>query len=161
LKFTHYKLSINNNTRQSKHSLVKTKSKMAITFSKKFMCDVRPKPREVIIKEQVDKIEKKFANLKDYKSIDGQPVKHTIDLWEVAFNCDDLNLINSLGIKSDVLKCVRNSFIEMGLTEIKITIEKQFPTYAEFAFVDEKDYKELYYDTSDNLVKCTKIFACF
>jgi hypothetical protein len=132
---------------------------MEITFSKNFMRDVRPKPREVIIKEQVDIIEKKFAILKDYKAIDGQPVKHTIGLWEVGIDCDDL--INSLGIKSDVLKCVRNSFIEMGLTEIKITIEKQFPTYAEFAFVDEKDYKELYYDTSDNLVKCTKIFACF
>jgi len=133
---------------------------MEITFSKNFMRDVRPKPREVIIKEQVDIIEKKFAILKDYKAIDGQPVKHTIGLWEVGIDCDDL--INSLGIKPDVLKCVRNSFIEMGLTEIKITKEKQFPTYAEFAFVAEKEkYSDFFHDKSDNLENCTKIFSCF
>ena len=144
------------------NKIIITNPGMAITFSKKFMYDLRPKPREDIIKEQVDNIEKEFASLKDYKQIDGQPVTHVIECLGFEFTDDTNVLLLNLGIKTDVLKCVRNSFIEMGLTEIKITTEKQFANYAEFAFADEKkDYKELYYDTSDNLEKCTKIFACF
>jgi hypothetical protein len=58
-----------------------------------------------------------------------------------------------LGIKKDVLKVVRGSFLEMGMTEITLKHDR-YPTFAEFAFVNDKD------DTCSD-ENCCKIYACF
>ena len=131
---------------------------MAIRFSSGFMTTYRPINRNDLIMEEVNKIEKQFS---EFKKLCPNSGKHSIELWQIVFEYNDN--INSLGIKSDVLKYVRDSFTEMGLTEIKITKEKQFPTYAEFAFVyeDNSGYSVCYCNSSDNLEHCTKIFACF